>query len=246
VVNTHLHSDHCGGNAALQRLFPTAKTLIPPGQAADVKNWNPAGLGYVGTGQYCEQFTYSDVLAPGSQVSLGGRHWSVYAAEGHDPHSVVLFEPLSRVLISADALWEDGFGVVFPELDGSSGFDAVEDTLSLIESLNPAVVIPGHGAVFNNLPAALASARSRLAAFKAAPLRHASHGAKVLVKFKLLELQQVSEKHLLDWAQATSYFGSLHQKWFPEFEVSEWIDSLVEQLARAGVARRHEGIVYNV
>ena len=27
-----------------------------------------------------------------------------------------------RVLISADALWENGFGVIFPELEGESGF----------------------------------------------------------------------------------------------------------------------------
>jgi hypothetical protein len=26
------------------------------------------------------------------------------------------------LLLSADALWENGFGVIFPELDGESGF----------------------------------------------------------------------------------------------------------------------------
>jgi glyoxylase-like metal-dependent hydrolase (beta-lactamase superfamily II) len=44
---------------------------------------------------------------------------------GHDPHSVILFEPVSRVLISADALWERGFGVIFPELEGVEAFDEV-------------------------------------------------------------------------------------------------------------------------
>ena len=34
---------------------------------------------------------------------------------GHDPHSVILFEPQDRILISADALWEAGFGVIFPD-----------------------------------------------------------------------------------------------------------------------------------
>lgn len=31
LVNTHLHSDHCGGNAALQRQWPALQTWIPPG-----------------------------------------------------------------------------------------------------------------------------------------------------------------------------------------------------------------------
>ena len=38
VLNTHLHSDHCGGNAALQRALRAA-VGIPPGQAA-VAAWD--------------------------------------------------------------------------------------------------------------------------------------------------------------------------------------------------------------
>ena len=38
---------------------------------------------------------------------------------------MVLYEPELELLISADALWENGFGIVFPELEGGSGFDAV-------------------------------------------------------------------------------------------------------------------------
>ena len=39
LLNTHLHSDHCGGNAALQARHPGVRTLIPPGQA------EPCGTG---------------------------------------------------------------------------------------------------------------------------------------------------------------------------------------------------------
>ena len=49
------------------------------------------------------------------------------------------------MLQQADALWELGFGVVFPELEGEQAFDAVPRTLNLIEALKAAVVIPGHG-----------------------------------------------------------------------------------------------------
>jgi hypothetical protein len=34
----------------------------------------------------------------------------------------VLFEP-QGASISADALWENGFGVVFPELEGADAFE---------------------------------------------------------------------------------------------------------------------------
>jgi glyoxylase-like metal-dependent hydrolase (beta-lactamase superfamily II) len=77
------------------------------------------------------------VLQPGTELQLGDGSWQVHAAPGHDPHSVILFEPASRTLVSADALWERGFGVVFPELDGDNAFDEVSATLDLIEACSP-------------------------------------------------------------------------------------------------------------
>jgi glyoxylase-like metal-dependent hydrolase (beta-lactamase superfamily II) len=178
-------------------------------------------------------------------VALGDRTWEVHAAPGHDPHSVILFEPCSRALISADALWENGFGVVFPELEGEDAFRDVAATLHLIESLDPAVVIPGHGAVFTDVTGALVRARSRLAAFEAAPARHATHAAKVLLKFRLLEVQTASRAELLDWAENTPYFRLVRQRWFPERTSSQWLSLLLEELIRSGAARREGDTVIN-
>ncbi|MGL4807492.1 MAG: MBL fold metallo-hydrolase, partial [Giesbergeria sp.] len=155
ILNTHLHSDHCGSNAALQQAWPQVHTAIPPGQAAHVRDWDPFALSYTPTGQECPQFRCDALLQPGTEELLGDRPWQVHAAPGHDPHSIVLFEPQDRILISADALWESGFGVVFPELDGADAFDEVARTLDLIEHLAPRTVIPGHGPVFHDAPRAL-------------------------------------------------------------------------------------------
>ncbi|MDV7396541.1 MBL fold metallo-hydrolase, partial [Arthrospira platensis SPKY1] len=58
LVNTHLHSDHCGGNARLQRRYPGMSTLIPPGQADAVCRWDLQALTYGPTGQECEPFRF--------------------------------------------------------------------------------------------------------------------------------------------------------------------------------------------
>ncbi len=161
LVNTHLHSDHCGGNAALQDRYPDLRTHIPPGLAKHVRTWDPDALTYSPTGQSCPPFRFDTVLAPGTEIALGDLSWQVHAAPGHDPHSVILFEPTSGVLVSADALWESGFGVVFPELEGSDAFEEVGRTIDLIESLSPRIVIPGHGPIFTCIDQSIAAARKR-------------------------------------------------------------------------------------
>ena len=245
ILNTHLHSDHCGGNAALQLAWPLARTLIPPGQWQHVQAWDPNALSYTPTGQECPAFRADATLCPGSEIQLGASPWQVHAAPGHDPHSVVLFEPVHRVLISADALWENGFGVVFPELEGESAFAEVGATLDLIEQLNAQVVIPGHGAVFSDVAGAIATARRRLDGFQREPQRHALYAAKVLIKYKLLEWQQTSWSHLQAWTEGAPYFGMLHQRHFAQLPPADWLASLVDDLVRSGAATRQGDILHN-
>lgn len=245
LLNTHLHSDHCGGNAALQRRYPSLEIRIPPGLAAHVRQWDPVALTYAPTGQECPPFTVAGVLEPDRTLELGDQEWVVHAAPGHDPHSVILFEPDSRTLISADALWENGFGIVFQELEGERAFHEVAQTLDVIERLRPRVVIPGHGRVFSDLDSALASARRRLDSWISDPEKHARHAAKVLLKFKLLELQQLSLERLIAWAVATPYFIIVHERYFGDQAPGAWVEALVGDLVRSGAARHDSGIVFN-
>ena len=245
LVNTHLHSDHCGGNAALQARYPALRTSIPPGQAQQVSHWDPVALTYLPTGQHCPQFKFDVILQPGSSISLGTGQWEIHAAAGHDPHSLMFFEPQGRVLISADALWENGFGVVFPELEGDDAFAEVAATLDLIERLRPLTVIPGHGRVFRFAPEVLEKARQRLDSFVKNPVSHARHAVKVLLKFKLLEVQRQSFDEFIQWAAATRYIILVNARFFKEFPLTEWLESLCAQLIAAGVARKEDAWLIN-
>ena len=245
LLNTHLHSDHCGGNARLQAAFAGMRTLIPPGHAAEVAAWDAYALSYEPTGQHCPRFAFDGLLTPGQEIVLGDRPWQILAAPGHDPHSIVLFEPDSRTLVSADALWENGFGVVFPELEGLSAFAEVGATLDLIEGLQPRTVIPGHGPVFSYRPEVLARARQRLSAFVNDPKRHAQHAVKVLLKYKLLEVQQQPLAEFTAWAQGTAYMQTLHRNWFAQVSIEAWLLSLLTDLQQVGAAKLQDGLVLN-
>ena len=238
LLNTHLHSDHCGGNAALKDRYPLLQTTIAPGLVDAVRRWDEEQLTYLPTGQDCPPFSFDHVLTTESEIELAGDIWQVHAAPGHDPHSVILFQPDHGVLVSADALWENGFGVVFPEIEGQDGFSGIAHTLNVIERLSPRVVVPGHGAIFTDVALALVKARQRLAGFQAQPSKHASHAAKVLLKFKLLDWQHISETELLGWSQHCTYLHALHRNHFAKQDLQGWIATCMEDLVKAGAAQR--------
>jgi glyoxylase-like metal-dependent hydrolase (beta-lactamase superfamily II) len=243
LLNTHLHSDHCGGNAAIQGAFPDLRTAIPATSASAVTSWQPERLSFVSTGQDCPRFQATDFLLDGQSLTLGGLSWQVWQAKGHDPDSVVLFQEQHRILISADALWENGFGVVFPELSEGDAFDDVELTLNMIENLNPNIVIPGHGPAFRDVGEALLRARSRLDHFRCHPDKHTRHAIKVLIKFKLLEWQRVSTADLLLWCRRTPLV-SAHMPM--DGHTSEaWLQDLLAQLAHASALRIDGPWVFN-
>lgn len=245
LLNTHLHSDHCGGNAALQAQYPGLQTWIPPGHAAEVARWDMSALTYEATGQECPRFRYDDLLEPGTSVTIAHQVWEVHPAGGHDPHSVVLFQPENGILVSADALWEEGFGVVFPELEGVDAFDEVSATLDLLESLHPKVVIPGHGRPFTDVAKSLQTARSRLRYFIENPHKHQQYAAKVLLKFKLLDLQTCTMHELLEWGQQTPYLEQMRKECYPDLSMDALIETLLADLVRSGAAVRQGTYILN-
>lgn len=234
LVNTHLHSDHCGGNAALQKAYG-CRTLIPAAEAAKVRAWDENALTYTSTGQQCERFTFDGTLAPGDAIELGDMEWQALGAPGHDPHSLILYNPQERILISADALWENGFGVIFPELDGEPGFDETRATLELIATLDIRVVIPGHGAPFTDVPKALKAAFSRIDYLSADPVRNAQNAIKVLLKFLLLERQRIPMHDILRLMTEIRLFASSNQRYLHQSE-PQLVQWAVDQLVRAGAA----------
>lgn len=239
VVNTHLHSDHCGGNAALAKQF-NCEIWIPEAEAMAVQHWDEDLLSFRQLGQECPRFAHDGVLVPGEEIILGRYQWQVLAAPGHDNHSIMLYQEQHQILISADALWEDGFGVIFPELWGEGGFEEVAQTLELIEQLSVALVIPGHGKPFTDVKKSLGIAKSRLDYLSSDADRNARHGAKVLLKYKLLEWRSKAMEEVHQWIGATPVLENICQQLnmtIEDFQV--WLPQALVKSKVAVIERDH-------
>ncbi|MBU3587992.1 MBL fold metallo-hydrolase [Polynucleobacter sp. 31A-FELB] len=233
VVNTHLHSDHCGGNAALSEQFD-CEIWIPKAEAVAVQNWDESLLSFQQLGQECPRFTHHALLVPGEEIILGPYRWQILAAPGHDNHSIMLYQEQHQILISADALWEEGFGVIFPELWGEGGFEEVAQTLELIEGLPVALVIPGHGKPFTDVKKSIETAKSRLDYLSSDADRNARHGAKVLLKYKLLEWRNQELAKVNQWISGTPAMEGIRQQM--NLGVEEFQAWLVQALVKSKAA----------
>ena len=235
LFNTHLHSDHCGGNALLQAAY-ACHTSIPVSEADKVRAWDTGALSFQATGQQCPRFGFDATTAPGDTLILADLAWQALGAPGHDPHSLIFYCAAEGILVSADALWENGFGVIFPELEGASGFAEARATLELIAGLDVAVVIPGHGRPFADAKGALARAFSRLDYLASEPARNAQNAVKVLLKFLLLERQRIPLADVPALLQAMPLFREANRRFLRQ-ETAALAEWAVAQLLKADAAR---------
>jgi glyoxylase-like metal-dependent hydrolase (beta-lactamase superfamily II) len=149
--------------------------------------------------------------------------------------------PEERILISGDALWEDGFGVLFSALTGcASTFAETRSTLDSIAALDLRQVIPGHGKPFGEVDAALERAYSRLRAFEEDPARLARHAARVMLTFSLLDKRRLTLASLPDYVARTGILRDINRRFFA-LTPTDFAGWLVRELARARVIRREDG-----
>ena len=236
IINTHIHSDHIGGNAELQRAHPGCSIAVPVDEQPALVNWDAPDQMLSYADQECERFAWDDVIEPGQQIQLGGESWQSIATPGHDMGSLVFYSPNLRILISADALWENGYGFVPPQAIDAKPLAAQRATFKRLAELDVALVIPGHGPMFTDFSGALARASAKLEAFAEDDLKIAKNVVKGMFIYSMMWRGEMA---LADVPSYVARIG-VHRDYNAQFfrmSNEAFADWLVSEAVRAGKVR---------
>ncbi len=239
IVNTHCHSDHMGGNATLVRAYG-CPVAVPEGEFPLIEAWDEKTLLLAYAGQSAERFAVDEVLVPGATYRWGDLDWEAIAAPGHDMGALCFFNAEHGMLISGDALWQNGFGLVMPPQIHPEALPATRATLELLARLPVRVVIPGHGEPFEAANEALERAFRRLESYEADPIRLVRHALKSLLAFKLLDVRRMPLDGMAAYLEGVELFRDFNALFFrlPPADLATW---LIDELVRANAARRESG-----
>jgi len=241
LVNTHGHSDHIGGNACVRAAYG-CPIAFPAAEAPVVERWDAKTLLYEYADQEAPRFTIDIRLQAGSTHVWGDLEWRMLAAPGHDMGALVFYNPEHGILISGDALWENGYGFVMPRAIDSDALPATRATLDMIAALDVRTVIPGHGEPFTDVAAALDRAYRRTAAFEADDARVARHALKVVLTFSLLARRCLRLAELPSYVERVGIYRDLNAAVL-RMTPQALADMLVTELVRAGAVRIEGGAV---
>lgn len=239
IVNTHGHSDHVGGNAALAARYG-CPIAVPAAEAPLFRAWDEKTLLYGYADQHVDRFEVGETIEAGSTHAWGELEWRALAAPGHDMGALVFFNPEHRILVSGDALWQRGFGFVMPRALDPRAMPATRATLDLIASLDARCVIPGHGEPFGEVGAALEFAYARLASLEADDGRVARYAVKAIFAFALLDKRRFPEAALPDYVREVGLFRDVNDAVL-RMPAEALAAMIVDELLRAGAIRREGG-----
>ncbi|GIK55026.1 MAG: MBL fold metallo-hydrolase [Chloroflexi bacterium] len=239
IVNTHCHWDHIGGNGALRQLSG-AHTAVSAVTAHILTTHDRRLMWLDYSAADYEPVAVDITWQDGDMVALGAYRFEVMATPGHVPDSIALYQPETRLLISADALHDRDCGILNTALHGDHILDEAIATVEKLQQYDVALVLPGHGDMITDPVASLHALARRLAEFKIYPEKMALHLLRRVTMTAVLLAQPISRQQLIEEALARPWphdYAARANCPDPEQLLHQLLDDFIHR----GLAREQDG-----
>jgi glyoxylase-like metal-dependent hydrolase (beta-lactamase superfamily II) len=239
VVNTHHHSDHVGGNHALQARHgtPVAAHAL---EAGAVNRGIPEACDSLWLRQDVAPYTVHRMLHDGDVLETGRTAWQVVHTPGHTAGHVSLFAPETGELVVGDVAHADDVAWIAPCHDGADALDRLLASIQRLASLRARIAFSGHGPPIIDPGATWSSARDRLMRWRGDPTRYAWHACKRIFAHALILTGGLPEADLKPYLLGCPWFCDHARLSFSQAPAT-FVAPLVAEMLRAGAAHWQGG-----
>ena len=242
VVNTHYHSDHVGGNHALQ-LHYGLEVAAHAYDAAMVNSRDVNACAAQWLRQPVEGYAVTRSLNEGDTIVTGNAEWRVLHTPGHTKGHISLFEPTTRVLIAGDAVHANDVGWLNPVLEGVDSLVRSIETIDRLRALAPSVSLSGHGPATIDPETAFQSARGRFERWLADPEASAWHAAKRILAYAAIIEGGIDRDQILTYLTESPWVIDFARSLFATTPIAFAKTLLADMLRSGGVVWRDRRLV---
>lgn len=238
IFNTHWHSDHVGGNAALQGRFATS-VLAGALEGGLVNDRHPDACAADYLDQPVEAYRVDELLEDGDVIDLGGVRLTLVATPGHSLGHCSLFDEANGTLVAGDALMARDVGWINPFLDGADALETAITGLERLRTLDAERAVAGHGPAFDDVRGAIDRSALRLRRWRDDRADMTWHGARRVFAYALMIHGGLSRDQLWPYLAA--------RRWLHDFAGALGMDPerfahlLVDRMLEHGAGWTPEG-----
>ena len=239
IVNTHYHSDHIGGNSALQKRY-SLPIAAHRWDAALVNQRDREVCGAEWLNQPVEPYQVNRPLSEGDEIDTGSAVFQVLHTPGHTLGHISLYAPSEQIVICGDVVHKDDVAWINTFLEGPDALQRELMTLDRLAYLPLRLAYSGHGPVIEQPPAALDSARRRYEKWLNDPEKMAWHACKRIFAYGLMMCNGLPAE------KVPAYL--LEQSWFQDYarhvfkcDSTDFINLLMQEMLRSGAAGWRDG-----
>ena len=178
----------------------------------------------------------------GDRLPIGPYHFEVIHTPGHAADGIVLYHRPTRILISADTLWESDMAVITPRIEGSAAVYNIQQSLNRLAELKVDKVFPGHGEPFEDFKGALNRSLQRVAGYLADPRKVGFDLLKKITVYTVLMNKTLPEREFYDYLMQTIWFPETVDYYFDR-HYARIFDETMNALLSKNVLQINEGMI---
>ena len=237
IVNTHYHSDHVGGNSALQQRYGL-HIAAHSWDAALVNQRDPEVCSAEWLDQPVEPYYVNQALHDGDEILTEYGVLQVLHTPGHTLGHIALYMPDEQLLICGDLVHRDDVAWLGIFREGAGALHRALESLERVARLPLRAAYSGHGPMMEQPLVSIDAARRRYEKWLQEPEKLGWHACKRIFAYALMMFNGMEREEITPYLLQRAWYLDYTRHVFKR-DPQEFIGPFLAEMVRSHAAGWH-------